>query len=65
MTRRALIRMDELRRMARVVRDEGVTFKGCVDPLGSFTFTLAPATVVAPPSEEDDLDRRIEEFGRS
>lgn len=65
MSRRAPIRLDELRRMARVVRDEGVTFKGRVDPLGAFSFALALATSATSGDDEDDLDRRIDEFGRS
>ncbi len=64
-SRRALIRLDELRRMARVVRDEGVTFQGRVDPLGAFSFTLSPANVSTLPDDDDDLDRRIDEFGHS
>lgn len=61
MTRRALIRLDELRRMARVARDEGVTFQGQIDPLGKFCFTIAP--VSTPLAESgDELDAAMDRF---
>lgn len=60
--RRALISKEDLERMASTVAAHGVVFKGRVDPLGSFTFTMAlPAN--APVQSGDDLDDRLSEFG--
>jgi len=47
--------------MARVVRDEGVTFQGQIDPLGKFSFTIAPAG--SPISEAgDELDAAMDRY---
>jgi predicted amidohydrolase len=62
--RRALIREADLRRMARVVREEGVAFHGQVDGAGRFSFTVTPAAP-ARATIEDDLDARLEAFGRA
>jgi hypothetical protein len=59
--RRALISKDDLERMACAVAAHGVVFKGRVDPMGGFTFTMAPQTDRAAPSN-DDLDDRLDEF---
>lgn len=61
-SRRALLAASDLRRMARVAREEGVSFRGRVDALGGLTFTISPilAHVV---ESEDDLDTRIEAYG--
>ncbi|MCB2077662.1 MAG: hypothetical protein KDE55_08190 [Novosphingobium sp.] len=61
MSRRALIRTDDLRRMARVVRSEGVTFHGRVDPLGNFAFTVAPSAP-SPADDGDELDDAIDRY---
>lgn len=61
--RRALISKDDLDRMACAVAAHGVVIKGRVDPLGGFTFTMAPQSERAQP-ENDDLDGRLDEFGR-
>lgn len=60
--RRALISKDDLERMACAVAAHGVVLKGRVDPLGGFTFTMAPQTHNAP-ANNDDLDGRLDEFG--
>lgn len=57
--RRALISKDDLERMACAVAAHGVVFKGRVDPLGGFTFTMAPQG--NPGSHgNDDLDDRLD-----
>ena len=59
--RRALIGKEDLERMASTVAAHGVVFKGRVDPLGGFTFTMAPASDRTAPGN-DDLDDRLDEF---
>lgn len=61
-SRRALLTVTDLRRMAQVVREEGVTLKGRVDPLGGLSFSIAPAGERAN-DDGDDLDDRLEAFG--
>ncbi len=60
--RRALIREADLRRWARVSREEGVAFRGHVDPNGGFTFALDPFPT-ANRDAVDDLDDRLAKFG--
>ncbi len=62
-SRRALISKDDLERMACAVAAHGVVLKGRVDPLGGFTFTMAPQGERGA-TGNDDLDGRLEEFGR-
>ena len=57
--RRALISKDDLDRMACAVAAHGVVFKGRVDPLGGFTFTLSPQAEDSP-ARNDDLDDRLD-----
>lgn len=60
--RRALLPTRDLRRMAQVAREECVTFRRKIDPLGNFSFSLSPLTN-DPSDKGDDLDDRIAEFG--
>lgn len=60
--RRAILKEADLRRMAKVVLDLGVTFRGHVDPLGGFSFSIAPVCERAN-DDGDDLDDRLEAFG--
>lgn len=62
--RKALISKDDLDRMACAVAAHGVVFKGRVDPMGGFTFTIAQAGEKAVPGN-DDLDARLDEFASS
>ena len=48
--------------MAQVAREECVTFRRKIDPLGNFSFSLSPLTN-DPSDKGDDLDDRIAEFG--
>lgn len=61
--KRALISTDELRKMAKLVAEYGVTFRGRVDPLGNFSFAVAPTNAQARNDDGDDLDDRLAEFG--
>jgi hypothetical protein len=54
-TRRALISKDDLDRMAFAVAAHGVVFKGRIDPLGGFTFTMEPPKGGAPVIGAADL----------
>lgn len=63
-TRRAIIREADLRRWARVSREEGVAFRGHVDPNGGFTFALDPFPK-AGRNDDDDLDDRLSRFAAS
>lgn len=62
--RRAIIREADLRRWARVSREEGVAFRGHVDPNGGFTFALDPFPK-ASRDVDDDLDDRLAKFAGS
>lgn len=61
-TRRAMLKEADLRRMARVVRDERVQFSGRVDALGNLSFQISPeaSNIFA---TDDDIDSRIDQFG--
>jgi hypothetical protein len=61
MSRRALITKDDLDRMACAVAAHGVVMKGRVDPLGGFSFTLAPKGDAD--KAHNDLDDRLDEWG--
>jgi len=63
MSARALIRESDLRRWARISREEGVAIKGRVDANG-LTMSITPVSNPAE-RESDDLDRRLDEFGSS
>lgn len=60
--RRALIRLDDLRRMAQVAREEGVDIRAHRAPDGSFTFNIS-ARGAAAGQGGDDLDDRLAQFG--
>jgi hypothetical protein len=62
MTTKALIREADLRRWARVAREEGVAIHGCVDSLGVVTIYMTPTTV-ALPDDDADLRARLDAFG--
>jgi hypothetical protein len=59
--RRAILTAADLRRMAQVVRSEGVTFRGRVDETGGLSFTIAP-TAEQPDDGRGDLDDRLANF---
>lgn len=60
--RSALIRLDDLRRMARVAREEGVEIRAHRAPDGGVTFNIA-ARGVSGGQGGDDLDARLAQFG--
>lgn len=60
--RRALIRLDDLRRMAQVAREEDVDIRAHRSPDGSFTFNISPRGN-AVGQGDDDLDERVTRFG--
>ena len=61
--RRALISTDDLRRMAKVAAEYGVSVNGRVDPLGNFSIRIVPAHPGERIGHGDDLDDRLAEFG--
>ena len=64
MTRRAIVSTEELRKMARLVAETGVTFRGRMDALGGFSFSILPTSAAAVKfNDGDDLDDRLAEFG--
>lgn len=63
-TRRALIRESDLRRWARVSREEGVAIRGRVEINGSVTITLDPFPKPAT-DHDDDFDDRLSRFAAS
>lgn len=62
MATKALIREADLRRWARVAREEGVAIHGRIDTLGVVTIHMSPATPAAH-DEDDDLRARLDAFG--
>lgn len=62
MAARALIRADELRRWARVAREEGVTINGRVDPSGAVTINISVASVSNGEYGSDDFEARLNAF---
>lgn len=62
--RRALIPAADLRRLARIARDEGVALDCRLDPAGGFSFTVSPVSTPIPAAGGDDLDLRLAEFAR-
>lgn len=64
MAARALIRADELRRWARVAREEGVTINGRVDPSGTVTINISVASVNHGEDGSDDFEARLNAFAR-
>lgn len=62
--RRTLFRESDMRRLARVAKDECVAVQGHIDPMGGFTFTISPVVKSLESRGGDDLDARLAEFGR-
>lgn len=62
MAARALIREADLRRWAKIAREEGVAIQSRIDPAGGVTIRMsaAQAELVAP---TDDLDARLDAYG--
>lgn len=56
-TRAALVREADLRRMAKVAREEGVSICGRMDATGGFTFTIHAGASKS--TDDGDLDARI------
>ena len=63
-SRRAIISTADLRRIARVARDEGVAFDCRIDPTGSLAFSIQPLSAANSATKGDDLDARLAEFAR-
>jgi hypothetical protein len=61
MAGRAIIREADLRRWARISREEGVAIRGHVEPNGGVTITVNPTTI-ATRDDGDDLDNRLRAF---
>lgn len=59
--RRAIISTDDLRRMAKVAAEFGVTVNGKIDALGNFTVRVAPSIGPAQ-NDGDDFDDRLADF---
>jgi hypothetical protein len=62
--RRALIRLNDLRRIAQVVREEGVDIRAHLAPDGSFICNVSMRGD-AGGQGGDDLDDRLVQFGAS
>lgn len=62
--RRAIIREADLRRWARVSREEGVAIRGRVEINGSVTITLDPFPKPTA-DHDDDFDDRLSRFAAS
>ncbi len=62
--RRAIIREADLRRWARVSREEGVAIRGRVELNGSVTITLDPFPKPTA-DHDDDFDARLSRFASS
>lgn len=62
MSRRPLISTGDLRKFAKIVREEGVAFRGRLDSMGNLSFQLSP-DVTKVGGADDDLDSRLDEFG--
>lgn len=54
----------DLRKWAKVVREERVTFNGKLDPLGNLQIALSPFTDSLANDSDDDLADRLERFGK-
>lgn len=63
-SRRAIIREADLRRLARVAREEGVALDYRLEPTGSHALTIQPLTNAKRNRGGDDLDDRLAEFAR-
>lgn len=63
MATKALIREADLRRWARVAREEGVAIHGRVDALGCVTIHLTPTTTAAPDDDNAEFRARLGGFG--
>lgn len=60
--RRALVREADLRRWARISRDEGVSIRGQIGPDGQITIQIAPALPIQAGRNDSDLDARLDAF---
>ncbi|WP_294204724.1 hypothetical protein [uncultured Sphingomonas sp.] len=63
MAGRALIREADLRRWAKIAREEHVTIHGRLDAQGGVSIHMTPATFTAIETTSRDLDARLDEFG--
>lgn len=64
MAARAIISLDDLRRWARVAREEGVSIRGRAEPEGGWTVFVDPAAPRQRDDEDSDLDDRLRSFAR-
>lgn len=62
MAARALVRESDLRRWAKIAREEGVAIQSRIDPAGGVTIHMSAAQP-APVTASDDLDARLDAFG--
>ena len=64
MSQRALINQSELRRWARISREEGVAIRGRIDA-GGLTIIVEPAAPSGAPDDDDSkFDEQIKRFLR-
>lgn len=61
--RRALMPLEDMRRIARVVREEGVAIRARREMDGAVTFLFEPKNAVT--GDAGDLDERLAAFGAS
>lgn len=61
--RRALMPLEDLRRIARVAREEGVAIRARREMDGAVTFLFEPKNVII--GDAGDLDERLAAFGAS
>lgn len=59
---RAIIREADLRRWARIAREERVTIRGRIDGKGGVTIQMT-AVELSLPTDPSDLDARLDAFG--
>lgn len=65
MATRALIRSDDLRRWAKVAREEGVTINGRLDPSGTLNIVVSanPQRPFNDATDGDDLNAQCDAYG--
>lgn len=61
--RRAMPTTDELRAMAKMVLEYGVTFHGQTDADGITRWSIGPTVDTPNNDDHDDLDDRLTQFG--
>lgn len=64
MAARALIPLEDLRRWAKVAREEGVSINGHRDPSGAVSIFINPVTTPLSEDASDTFDARMSAFAR-